>query len=123
MKILLICFILASCNSEEKLFSREEIYSIGKQVDPSLKLVIPKSLDHKLVDCDEYIPKCEMGYKVEVKLVRFNAIMYKNHKDAKAAAKYVKGMYARNWVFDYVKGEPILERFVKKAFDAKSIDE
>jgi hypothetical protein len=36
-----------------------------------------------------------------------------------SAAKKFRGYYARNWLFDDVTGEPVLEKFVTEKLEAK----
>lgn len=119
MRFLLLWMLLLSCNEPEEYISAEELLSMGKAQSPDFIYVVPPGIGVKLVDCEQYKPRCEVGYKVRVKLLEFNALMYKNHSDAMTSAKTFSGYQRANWAFDYVVGEPIIERFVENVFKAK----
>ena len=44
--------------------------------------------------------------------------MFETKEQARAEALRIDQYYPRNWVFDDIKGEPLQEAFVKKAFKA-----
>jgi hypothetical protein len=46
-------------------------------------------------------------------------LYYLNQDRALKSAKRIRGYVSRNWVFDDVRGEPILERLIMKHMDAK----
>ena len=46
-------------------------------------------------------------------------VHFDSEEHARQAAFAIDQFYIRNWVFDDVAGEPVLEDFVKKAFNAK----
>ena len=117
----IILLTVFSCTKEELRFSREDILRLGKKEFQNFKFVVPPRIGIKLVDCSKYIPKCLSGYKGKAKLLEFNILEFKNSKEAMMSAKSYNGYYSRNWAFDLVTGEPILERFVKKAFNAKKV--
>jgi hypothetical protein len=56
---------------------------------------------------------------VKLKNLDFIAVEFNTEAEAKYAAKKIRGYYVRNWVFDDVTGEPILEEFVSRVLDAK----
>lgn len=120
---LLLIITMISCTKDTKpSFRHEDILNMGSTIDKDFKFVVPPRIGIKLVDCSLYTPKCIEGYRAKVKLIEFNVLKFKNHKDAQRSASSFDGYYSNNWSFDHVKGEPILERFVKKAFKAKLAD-
>jgi hypothetical protein len=121
MRLLLLLTLILSCTKKEHTISKEELLSMGEKVSADISLVVPTGIATKLVDCSLYRPRCIVGYRVKVKLLEFNALMYNNKADAFLSAQTFEGYYSHNWSFDYVVGEPILERFVKKAYDAKKV--
>lgn len=121
LKILLTLALCLSCNEDDKTFSKDDILSMGAKVDEKFKFVVPARIGTVLVNCNEYRPKCLIGYKAKAMLIEFNALFYDNSKDAQMSAKTFDGYQSSNWAFDYVAGEPVLERFVQKAFNAKKV--
>ena len=121
MRLVILLIIILSCTKKENKISKEELLSMGEKVSSDISLVVPTGIATKLVDCSLYRPKCLVGYRVKVKLLEFNALMYGTKADALLSAQTFEGYYSHNWSFDYVVGEPILERFVQKAFGAKRV--
>ena len=119
MKYLFILFLIACSSDKAPTYTRQELFSMAKKGAPDLTLVAPKSIDEHVVDCTSYTPACRYGHKVNLKNITMIALFYDKTKDAEQAAKRIKGYTSRNWVFDDVTGEPILERFVVKYLKAK----
>ena len=87
--------------------------------DPNLQLIMPKSVDQAVVKCIDYKPACRFGYKIKIKNIEMIALFYDSQANAAESARYIKGYVGRNWVYDDVRGEPILERFAVKYLEAK----
>ncbi len=124
MKEIIFTFLLiffVSCTESETSFTKDDILSMGTKIDKDFKFIVPARIGTVLVNCHEYRPKCLVGYKAKAKLIEFNALYYGNSKDAFESALTFDGYHSSNWSFDYVSGEPILERFVQKAFNAKKV--
>lgn len=107
-----------SCESELPNYSKQEMLSWAREADPNMTIKIG-NLSKALVDCKEYTPRCRTGYRVVIKTIEFNVLEYQDQKAALAAAKRIRGYVARNWVFDEVRGEPVLERIVVKFLKGK----
>lgn len=118
--IFLLAFILVSCSCSEDspTWDKDEMLDFAREADPDMKIKIG-DLSKTLVDCRDYIPRCLIGYRVVLKGLEFNALTYKDQKLAIKAAKRIRGYYSRNWVFDEVRGEPVLERIVIKYLKGK----
>ena len=56
---------------------------------------------------------------VMVKKMLIIVVNYKTEEEAIRAAIRFDGYFVKNWMFDLVQGEPVLEDFVMKAYDAK----
>ena len=112
--------LLTSCSCEKELpnYSRQEMLGWAYEADPNMKIKIG-DLTKALVDCKDYTPRCQIGYRVVIKTVEFNVLEYATQDLALEAAKRIKGYVARNWVFDEVRGEPVLERIVVKYLRGK----
>lgn len=117
---LFFSFILVSCSCSKELpnYGKKEMMNFAFNADPKMEIKIG-SISKALVDCKDYTPRCQTGFRVVLKGLEFNALLYKNQKSALKAAKRIRGYVARNWVFDEVRGEPILERIVVKHLKGK----
>jgi hypothetical protein len=113
----LLIFLFLACNKELK-HSKEELYKTIVKADPTAALILPKSMSDG-INCANYTNGCIGGHTIRVKGMEFIAVEFDNTKNAKTAAKKIKGYYTRNWVLDDITGEPILERFVVKQLEAK----
>ncbi len=121
--ILILFTLLLSCSKNDDLpnFSRDQMLSMTRLADPTMRIKVG-TIDKALVDCNDYKYPCRTGYLVVIKNLEVKALYYEDQKNAFESAKRLKAFYSRNWVFEDVRGEPILERFVlshlfaKKAF-------
>lgn len=77
------------------------------------------TIDKALVSCGEYKFPCKIGYLVVIKNLELKALYYESQDEAVESARFLKSYRARNWVFDDVVGEPILERFIVRHLKAK----
>ncbi|WP_127717385.1 hypothetical protein [Halobacteriovorax sp. HLS] len=123
MKIALffLLLIFSSCSKDLK-YPASEMWSLAYKKDPSIELILVTDPARRIL-CENYKVKgCIVGSgkRIKVRLVELIAIEFESEKDAKAAAKAYDQYYARNWFFDDVKGEPVLEDFVKSVYDAKN---
>ena len=90
----------------------------ARAVDPNFDLVLPKDLNSG-IQCSDYGPGCIGGVTGKVKGVEFIAVEFMNEDQAWSEARKINQYWVKNWVLDDVKGEPIIEEFVKKAFKAE----
>lgn len=107
----------ASCTKQLR-YSKEEIYNKTVAADPTATLVMPKSIGEG-VTCAEYPSGCLSAHVVRIKNLELIAVEFASEDDAIIAAKKLRAYYARNWLFDDVFGEPVLERFVTEKLEAK----
>lgn len=89
------------------------------EADPNMSIEIG-TMEKAAVTCGEYKIPCNVGYLIKLKNMEVKALYYESQEDALKSAKRIKGFIARNWVFDDVRGEPILERLVTQKLDAKA---
>ena len=119
----IILFLLSSCSCEkERKYTAREMWSIAKKVDPNIELVsISNNNPGKRILCKNYGPKCikGSGRRILVNMVELIVVAFENEAAARTEALRIGQWYAYNWVFDDVRDEPVLEAFVKKAFEAK----
>ncbi len=92
---------------------------MAQKEDPNITFVLPKSITEG-ISCQNYPPGCLSGKTAELKKITIVVVQFDTEESAERAAKVINQYYARNWVFDDVTGEPVLEHFVKKVFDAKN---
>lgn len=110
--LLCLSILNASCTKELK-YSKEELLDLAQKKDSSVKVILPKSITEG-ISCSEYTQGCLAAHIVQVQGLDFIAVEFMTTADASYGAKKVRGYYVRNWMFDDVRGEPILERFVEK---------
>lgn len=128
MKWILLAFTLLltfSC-SEKEVYTQKELWYMAIEVDPNIELVgIASHEEDRRILCKNYGPGCVKGTgrRIKVKKVEIIAVMFETAEQAKTEALRIDQYYARNWVFDDVKGEPLQEAFVQKAFKAVNAKE
>ena len=117
MKILFFAlFVLSSaCTKKLPTYSREEMYGLVKNGDPSVFVYISED---KKVNCYEYKPVCNVGFTAKVIGLDMIFLQYDTVEDAKKAAAWLGSYHVRNWVLDDVKAEPLLEKFAKEKLSA-----
>jgi hypothetical protein len=119
--LLVLLLVLGTSCSEEEVYTQKELWYMAIEVDPDIELVgIASHEEHRRILCKNYGPGCVKGTgrRIKVKKVEIIAIMFETKEQARAEALRIDQYYARNWVFDDIKGEPLQEAFVKKAFKA-----
>lgn len=120
--------LFTGCSSDKEEipnYSKEEMLSWARAGDETFKLVLPTSVGKATVSCSSYTPSCKLALTAKIKGLEFKVLYYEKQSVALEAAKRIKGYVARNWVFDDIKGEPILERYAKKhlkAVDVQSLN-
>lgn len=124
MKLLLFPLILlflsilsASCTKELK-YNKEELLETIQQARPEARFVLPKSVNEG-VDCGNYTEGCLAGHTLKLMNLEMILVEFETEAQAIQGAKKVRGYYARNWIFDDVTGEPVLEKFVEETLKAK----
>jgi hypothetical protein len=119
LKYLLICLLFVSCfGDSQPNYSKEEMLGFARLGDPTMEIKVG-TIDKALVSCGEYKFPCKIGYMVVIKRLEMKALYYESQDEAIESATFLKAYRSRNWVFDDVIGEPILERFVQKHLHAK----
>lgn len=108
---LFLSILSASCTKELK-YSKEQLLSIALKADPSVSFILPKNISEG-VTCADYTENCLSAHTVRVKGLTLIAVEFLNEASARRAAMKYRGYYSRNWLFDDVTGEPVLERFVQ----------
>lgn len=114
-----LSLFLLACNEESPTLDQLQLLELIKSLESDVVVRVPPSLDKPLVFCNEYMPPCKLGYKVLIKRLEVTALYYETKKEAQESAKSLRGYQYRNWAFDDVKDEPILERFFSEKLGAK----
>ena len=114
---ILMALLLVSCTKELK-YTKEQMLSLAKKADATATFVLPKNMSEG-IHCSDYPEGCVAGYTVKVQNLDFIAVEFVTEEQALFAAKKVRGFYLRNWLFDDVTGEPVLERFMTTSLEAK----
>lgn len=113
--------LFSSCSKEVK-YSASDMWGMAYKKDPTIELLIitdPK----KRVLCENYnVTGCipGSGKRIKVRLVELMAMEFDTEENARKAAISYDQYYAKNWFFDEVKGEPVLESFIKEVYNAKN---
>jgi hypothetical protein len=113
----ILSILNASCTKELK-YSKEDLLFKAMKADSTVGVVLPKSMNEG-VHCTDYTEGCLSAHIVKVQNLEFIAVEFTNQAQAIHAAKKIRGLYARNWVFDDVTGEPLLVKFVETHLEAK----
>ena len=108
---------LVSCTKEVK-YTKEELYAKAVAAEPTVTFVLPKGISEGIT-CSSYTEGCLSAHTVSVRQIEMIAVEFMTEEQAKFAAKKVRGYYVRNWLFDDVSGEPVLEKFVTESLEAK----
>ncbi len=119
-KVLLLIFSIMILSCSEEVFTKKQLMQLTLENDPQATYVIPKTMEDG-IKCEDYGGKdaCVSGHTIRLLGLEAVYVEYKSEKLAKKYAKIYNGYYARNWMFDEVQGEPILENFVVKVYGAK----
>lgn len=117
---LVFSLILLSC-SESKTYTPMQMFQMAYDFDKSIEEVRVKDKADS-INCGMYpegcIPMSPKRFKI--RLVEMIVVQYRSEAQACAAAKKLDQYYVRNWLLDDVKGEPVLEDFVKKVYSASN---
>lgn len=119
--LILLCLIMNACSENNNLkYSNSKLWSMAHTFDPNIKLV-PITDPNKRVLCINYGRGCKRGSgkKLLIKTVELIVVEFASTKEAREEAVRLNQYYARNWLFDDVRGEPVLESFVRAVFDAR----
>ena len=114
--ILGLGMLLGGCTA--KNVEQYELINMGKKVDPDFHLVLP-GINDVPVSCVPYGTGCQLGIRVQHKFLSFLMINYAEPEQAQRAAAHLGQYYYKNWLFDQVAGEKILEEFVQAAYQAQ----
>ncbi len=114
--ILLLLILLVGCSS--KTYSPTEMWNMGQAVDSNIKFILPETINDG-VQCTDYGVGCLGGKQAKVRMVLLTVVEFETEEQACFAAKQIDQWCARNWLFDEVTDEPVLEDFVQRAFNAK----
>lgn len=119
--IFLLLFIIScSCKDEEITYSKNQMIEWAQKVDPSAKFKLGESMTD-IIPCTDYGEGCVGVVRIEVRKVVLVAAEFTSRRYAYESAKRIYAYHYNNWVLDDVVGEPMLEKFVKEAFDAKLV--
>jgi len=101
----------------------ESQFQRASAVDPKLKLMVPQIEGEKRVTCADYGPKsgCIVVIYGETRTLRFAITKFASEGQAKKMAWAMKEWWFDDYVFDGVRGEPVLEDFVKEVYQARKV--
>lgn len=105
----------ACSNKKELNYNTQDIWGMVSAEDPESMFILPEK-DYPAIDCRIYGKGCLYGHTARSRGLVYLLIRFETELDAKVAARKINGFYYVNWAFDDVKGEPVLEDFIKKVF-------
>lgn len=118
MKIFYFFFLLffVSCKKPVGL-TKEDMYKRARAVNSTFEVILSTREADK-IDCKKYPPGCIYAYRGGVKDLRLDMIFinYDTADNARLAAAKIDQYYIENWVIDEVADEPLLEKFILKAY-------
>lgn len=116
-------FFIISCSKKEQVYTPQEMFFMAYEFDNSIEEVrIAASEVEKSLKCSQYPEGCIEGSpkRFKIRLVEMIVVQYFSEKKACLAALALNQYYIRNWLFDDVKKEPVLESFVKEVYKAQN---
>lgn len=121
MKIVIVLVLMLglACSKKEEKIPRDIMLSKAMAYDPNLKIVIPSNIKEG-VHCTDYGPGCIGGHTVIHKRLPLIVVEFATEADARNEAIRLKQYYSKNWLFDDVKNEPPLEKFIIDVYQAVS---
>ena len=118
---LAILFLLPGCHQEKRTYLEHELLKLAVAVEPKIEIILPKDLESG-VKCEDYGGKeagCVNGKRAKLRKVVITLVQFQTEDQAKLIAEKIDQYYKFNWLFDDVRGEPVLEYFVQQAFGAE----
>tara|TARA_A100001015_G_C14807302_1_gene639410 strand:- start:241 stop:588 length:348 start_codon:yes stop_codon:yes gene_type:complete len=94
------------------------MWNMAHNAETNIEAVLPDKDKYPPIKCRKYGPGCLTGITFLVRGVAMIFVRFDTEKNARRAAIKINAYYSRNWLFDDVLGEPILEDFVIRAFGA-----
>lgn len=119
--IVIIFGIFFSSCSESDRYTTTQMWRMAQKVEPNIQLVpIPTHETDRRILCENYGEGCikGSGRRLLVRRVELVAIEFETAELAEKQAQKINQWHAKNWLFDDVTNEPVLESFVQQAFDA-----
>jgi hypothetical protein len=111
-------FSSCSCELTDLIFTKSMMLSMAQKEDPNVEVIIPRDITGG-VKCSSYDPGCTGAFQAKVRGVEIVLVEFENEEQAYGQAFKIGQYYSKNWVFDDVTGEPVLEKFITKVYNAK----
>lgn len=118
---LLLVLLSIACDKDERLYTSQEMVAQMKEGDESAGFRIADHLKYDELISKEDVPSDGLFrfHYFRAKNLGFIGLEYKTYRQARKAAKLIKGVYVHNWAFDEVTSEPVLEKFLQKYLGTK----
>lgn len=84
---------------------------------PHIQILLPDE-KYPEINCTFYGHGCKSGMRMKMNELLLVAIEFDSEDHAKRAAIKFDGYYKKNWFFDEISNEPILQDFVIKVYGA-----
>lgn len=111
---------LTSCSEKEPVWGPVDLYKLAQEEDPKSSAVLTDLADTEANLClkFKYGDGCQKVIRATILGLEVIFVEFMNTEQAKNEARRIGQMYTRNWVIDDVSGEPALERFMVKVYEA-----
>ncbi len=115
-----IVALIFSCSQSEEKITAVKLFQMAKESEPSLEMV-KSSIKDQPLSCEKYGEGCVPGSvtRVRLRLVTMLVVQFETAQQAKKEAERLGEYSYKNWVFDEVRGEPVLEHFFAKTFESR----
>jgi hypothetical protein len=117
-KLLFLLMFLGILGCSEDVHDKKSLLLLTLEHDKNASVILPESID-KGIKCSDYGEGCKSAHMVKILDLETIFVEFDTQANAKKGATKINAMYSLNWVFDDVVGEPILEKFFARVYEAK----
>lgn len=120
----LLNFLVVACSCDTEILPQRQLLRMAEAEDPNTEVILPEDMT-KGIKCSDYGPGCQSGRILRIRNVDIVLLEFNNKTSARNEALRIDQYYVKNWVFDDVTGEPVVEHFIRKVYNASrpSVDE
>ena len=116
--------LICSCSKKEEPLLYSQVYDPARAYDSTLYEIIIMD-NNKRIICENYGEGCtdNTGKRWMVRSLELPIIGFVDEDHAKAEALRLNQFHYKNWLFDEVRDEPVLETFLFDVYGIKSARE
>jgi hypothetical protein len=111
-KFLCVMALLVGCEEKEPRYSKEDLLRLTpSEGDDRMETVLGQSVTD-IIPCSNYGEGCLSVHRFKSRRLEYIAVEFSSIAQAQASARKIRAWTARNWLFDDVYKEPMLERWL-----------